>query len=699
MIGLFVNRLRDSNGGVVITPRPAGGIPATSLGQGRQGWAVASDGSSYSEELGSTPVPSTAIRSQGLAFTPDGALYTTVSAPTSTSAKIGGFAVRADGALHLADSSTVGVKIQGIALTADGRLITGGTSFDLPLVNMTSGVFTLTPRSSSGSSTPTYTRATAATTIDFEGLLKTCLSGEVRCLGGRRVENLIPAAGTGSASLAVAAAKTMTLPAGDYVFSMGAGTGTATFSGTGGATGTLAANATNRTSVLKTITAGTLIVTASVATLVDLQTENVTGQANQNPASYVSNGVASVTSPVYHGVGVDGVKVFTTLNGNTVASNVVTEATGLPITSARAECAGGVTAGVVDAVGPVGYLAEGARTNLCLQSNTFNNASWTSALGTLTQNTTGPDGAVSAWTATDNSAVAFLSVSQLLTIVNTTTYAHSIFVQKTSGATVFPVFEVGQGDGINYFGAVINTNTGVITAATGGAYVAPTSVSAHSIGDFWRVIIVGTSNGVTCRFSFYPAASSNGTTVGAASLTGSAVIYGAQLEAAAFASTYIPTTTAAVARNADVLTYVAAGNINDAQGAAYIEATTFSTTGNGSSSIPLAFSSSGSLLYLNSGDVRTVSNLYDGTTAVTKTGLTDISTAIRKRACSWGGGGMSITGDGATPATSVFDGSLGSTSITIGAATGSTAQWFGPMRNVRIYPRALSAAQLQAMTA
>lgn len=124
MIGLFVNRQRDSSGGVTLTPRPAAGILVTARGQGLQGWAVASDGSSYSEELGSTPVPSTAIRSQGLAFTPDGALYTTVSAPTSTSAKIGGFAVRADGALHLADSTTVGAIIQGIKVTADGRLIT-----------------------------------------------------------------------------------------------------------------------------------------------------------------------------------------------------------------------------------------------------------------------------------------------------------------------------------------------------------------------------------------------------------------------------------------------------------------------------------------------------------------------------------------------------------------------------------------------
>jgi len=103
-----------------------------------------------------------------------------------------------------------------------------------------------------GQGAATFTRATTATLTDFEGLLKTATSGEVRFEGARRVENLIPSTGAGSASLAVAAAKTMTLAAGDYVFSMGIGTGTATFSGTGGASGTLTASATNRTSILKT---------------------------------------------------------------------------------------------------------------------------------------------------------------------------------------------------------------------------------------------------------------------------------------------------------------------------------------------------------------------------------------------------------------------------------------------------------------
>lgn len=97
-----------------------------------------------------------------------------------------------------------------------------------------------------GDGTPSFTRATTATVTDFEGLIKTAKSGEARFEGARRVESLIP---TPSNSLTVGNNKTVTVAAGTYVFSMGAGasSGVATFSGTGGATGTLTQDTSNRT--------------------------------------------------------------------------------------------------------------------------------------------------------------------------------------------------------------------------------------------------------------------------------------------------------------------------------------------------------------------------------------------------------------------------------------------------------------------
>ena len=360
--------------------------------------------------------------------------------------------------------------------------------------------------------------------------------------------------------------------------------------------------------------------------------------------------------------------------------------------------------------GTIGYLAEGARTNLTwpsvpdptnwsiyppssadVSSSTFVNVDGTStARFVKALATTGSHGTYHG----NNTASIGTSNGTIYTAwwylkAGTLTKARPQITTASAADGVYAEFDLSNG--------TILKNATTLNAAVPVA----NSAFIELIGNGWyKCGFSYTANAGLASVTFQTvqvlsaAGSNNYTGDGTSGL----YVGGDQLEVGAFASSYQPTTTAAVARNADVLTCPFAGIGNDVQGAVYIEAITSSTTGNGTSSIPLAFSSNSSLLYLNSGDARTVINSYDGTTVVTKTGLTDISTALRKRACSWGNGGMSITGDGAAPATSVFDGSLGSTSITIGAATGGTSQWFGVIKAVRIYRSRLRDAQLQAMT-
>ena len=76
---------------------------------------------------------------------------------------------------------------------------------------------------------------------------------------------------------------------------------------------------------------------AGVLEITKWQLEEVTGQTIHAPSEYVSTGVESAP---YHGDNIDGVKTFTTLNGNTVASTgIVTEATGPEISSSTAQFA------------------------------------------------------------------------------------------------------------------------------------------------------------------------------------------------------------------------------------------------------------------------------------------------------------------------------------------------------------------------
>ncbi|HQR43584.1 MAG TPA: hypothetical protein PLX97_12900, partial [Gemmatales bacterium] len=112
---------------------------------------------------------------------------------------------------------------------------------------------------------------------------------------------------------------------------------------------------------------------------------------------------------------------------------------------------------------------------------------------------------------------------------------------------------------------------------------------------------------------------------------------------------------------------------------------------------------SGRLLYIGSGSaLPTAIENFDGATVLTKTGLSSMETAPRKRVSSWGGSTKSVTGDGVPPASGAFDGNMGAgatTLIGVGcnpAATGS--EWFGNIRNVRIGQRQLATSEQMAIT-
>ena len=214
----------------------------------------------------------------------------------------------------------------------------------------------LVPLWNNGSGTPTFTRASTAYQTDFSATLNLVLSGEARFQGARRVANLY-------ASSAAFATTTNPTIAGAYTVSF-TGTGTITFSGTN--VGSLVGQgASTRVAATITTTAGTLTSTVT-GTVTNAQLENVTGKANQNPSEYVDSATA-------YGAGVNAVQYFNYLNGNTVASNVVTQAQGAAIVAGQA---GVAATAPVDSKGPYGYLAEGARTNIAPQSQTLNNASW-----------------------------------------------------------------------------------------------------------------------------------------------------------------------------------------------------------------------------------------------------------------------------------------------------------------------------------
>jgi hypothetical protein len=513
----------------------------------------------------------------GIRFTHLGSMYVTTALP-SPLFYIGGIVVSADGRVFFSSNPPL-YAVGGWPIAADGGVAGVGSGvapvpiFFAPLT--TSLIPTL-----AGNPTFTFTRATTAYVTDNEGILRNAIASEARFQGARRVQNYVTSSQDASGAAWIKTSSTVTFGATGPTGLADANTVTATVAGgftytqngllngkigvnsvwirrrTG--TGTVALTNTNNANI--DITAqldGTWrrfatapVAVASAALKIQLSTlgdqvdfayaqmEDVTGQVNQAPAEYVSRGVLAAP---FHGNAVDGVKYFGTTNGNSVAANVVTEAAGTAI----------------DPATMLGYVAENLATNLCLRSQEFDSATWSKTNATATPNTqAAPDGTLTADVFTDDATSGMHRIFQSITHIALTGYTFSVYakagtlqwMQVLAAANTtsrWANFDLVNGVVGNKEASVVAT----ITALPNGWYRCSITYTAEAVGG-GNVQILSSLTNVAAALPTY---------VG----TGQTMfLWGAQVEAFEQATSYIPTTTAAVARNVDNLTYPIATNLD-----------------------------------------------------------------------------------------------------------------------------------------
>ncbi len=196
---------------------------------------------------------------------------------------------------------------------------------------------------------------------------------------------------------------------------------------------------------------------------------------------------------------------------------------------------------------PRGLLIEEARTNVFTYSEQFDNAAWTKITVTATANTTtSPDGTVDADSLVASGGSAQHFINQSLSFTSGTTYTLSVFAKKNTLNGVQLTFGSGAFGTLPYANFDLNAGTSFASNCT---------ATLTNFGNGWyRCTITATANGTTTAGAVIGLArDTTEARLATFSSDGNGIfIYGAQLEAGAFATSYIPTVASTVSRSADV---------------------------------------------------------------------------------------------------------------------------------------------------
>jgi hypothetical protein len=196
---------------------------------------------------------------------------------------------------------------------------------------------------------------------------------------------------------------------------------------------------------------------------------------------------------------------------------------------------------------PKGILIEEQRTNLFLYSQQFDNSNWAPTGATISANTTAsPDGTVNADSLVEDTSLGVHRVYAAVACSASTAYTYTAYV-KAAGRTEVRLLETTLG------GATFNLSTIAVISTDAGI-----TASIQDAGNGWRRCRITATTGVAqtlfvAQIQGSVAASSVYTGNGATAL----FLYGAQLEAGAFATSYIPTVASQVTRTGDQTSIVA----------------------------------------------------------------------------------------------------------------------------------------------
>lgn len=326
---------------------------------------------------------------------------------------------------------------------------------------------------------------------------------------------------------------------------------------------------------------------------------------------------------------------------------------------------------------PKGLLIEEQRTNLLTYSEDFSNAAWSVNWGggrsISTNVSTAPDGTLSVDSFTATSGAS--GVGQAISVTAGVTYSFSVWINTT------------------------NANILARTVSDGGIGTDPKSIT------------VTNTNGLLVRSTLTWTESVTGTRyVGVScSPSGSAEIWGAQLEAGAFATSYIPTVASQVTRSADNASMTGTNFsswYNQSAGTIFAEADVVGV-GNLGTANQTSLSISAAATYNDSYVLFIRQSTNNRAVATNLAGITKwyayvspvAANTFYKHTFSYESASMNFADSGSIISPNLTDTSLiTATRLTLGAYSGGAAFLNGHIRRIMYYNTRLTNAQLQALT-
>jgi hypothetical protein len=305
-------------------------------------------------------------------------------------------------------------------------------------------------------------------------------------------------------------------------------------------------------------------------------------------------------------------------------------------------------------------LVEPAATNLSLRSEEFTASGFWSLTNAIVSGNTAvaPDGTMTADTLTATAIGG--QIQGTIVGVSGTTYIASFFIKRRTGT------------GVVNIRSVENVNT-------------PITVT----NNWTRVSLAATATSTNVRIGIHLATS------------GDAVdIWGAQLETGSVATSYIPTTTAAVTRNADVISKTGvSGFIGQTEGTLYAEVDLRSiagvrtimalSDGTGTTSNRIAVN-------LSTNQVSIACNFASGSTVLLNSALT--LSGLNKIAVAYTGTTIDLIINGGSPISTTTGGFGNYSKIHLGINQGDASQLNDRIRAAAIYTTRLSNTDLAALT-